>query len=119
MLAEVIMDNARFWKFITIGLLATPLLLFFAFTYTGASHNDYSVAIILFPYAAFLIFTLGYWVPPVITIIFAIIQYPVYGYILDVAHEKKRLRLRILVLLLIHVSAVTVALIFRSKFPRV
>ncbi len=113
------MNISRFWKLITIFILATPLLLFFAFAYTGASHNDYSVAIILFPYATFLLYWLGNWIPAAITIILAIIQFPLYGYILDVANKKKRLRLWMLVLLLIHVSAVTVALIFRSKFPRV
>ena len=85
---------------ITLTLLAIPLLCIAVFFMAGG-HGTYKPAILLFPFGL-----LGVLLSDTITlpfIIAAIIQYPVYGFIIDKAKASNKIQFIIPALLIIHI----------------
>lgn len=87
------------WTF-TLCLL-TPLLLIVAVFAMGAGHGTYIPAIGLFPFGMFGIIWQDSITFPFIII--AILQYPIYGFIIDKALFAQRQKLIALALLLSHI----------------
>ncbi len=86
--------------------LLTPLLLIIAVFAMGAGHGTYIPAMGLFPFGMFGIIWQNRISPPFIVI--SILQYPIYGYIIDKVILTKRTKYTILGLLLIHITFATI-----------
>jgi hypothetical protein len=85
----------------------TPVLLVVVVFTAGAGHGIYSPAKILFPYTMAATSFTREIVQPFIAL--AIVQYPVYGILLDWARYAGRVRACLLTLAAIHLIAVAVA----------
>jgi hypothetical protein len=86
------------WTF-TLTLLTIPLL-FIAVLFMGGGHGSYKPAIILFPFGL-----IGILLSDTITlpfIILGVIQYPVYGFIIDKVKATNKIRFVLPLLLFIH-----------------
>jgi hypothetical protein len=97
------MRNFRFWLPTIVGILITPVLLFMAAVSTGAGHGSYAAAIVLYP-LSIVIMVLFAGVAPsdafatqtiqtismVLIIGLAILQFPLYGFVLSYARLKNR-----------------------------
>lgn len=97
------MRNFRFWLPTIVGTLITPVLLFAAAVSTGAGHGSYAAAIVLYPLSivtmvlfagvapgdAFATQTIQ-TVSMVLIIGLAILQYPLYGFVLSYARLKNK-----------------------------
>ncbi|HYW69386.1 MAG TPA: hypothetical protein VE961_00030 [Pyrinomonadaceae bacterium] len=97
------MRNFRFWLPTLIGALITPLLLLFAAISTGGGHGGYGAALVLYP-LPLLILVLSLFAGVArsdaftakavdtislgVIIGLAIIQFPLYGFILSYARLK-------------------------------
>jgi hypothetical protein len=85
--------------------LLTPLLIIVAVFAMGAGHGTHIPAIVLFPYGL-----MGVLFQDRISLAFmviAILQYPLYGFIIDKANSPNQLRLSLLTLLVTHISVTT------------
>lgn len=89
-------------------ILFTPLLLFVAVLSMGAGHGTYIPSILLFPFGMLgVLFQDRISLP---FIIIGILQFPVYGYIIDKALPSRRLLVILLSVLLAHVALVVMLL---------
>jgi hypothetical protein len=85
--------------------LLTPLLLVIAVFAMGAGHGTYIPAMGLFPFGMLgILFQDRISVP---FIVIAILQYPLYGFIVDKATSSRQLRLSLLAILLTHIVLAT------------
>jgi len=82
----------------------TPLFLYFGIASGGAGHGNYLLAKIVFPFTMLSTKAFGSIIAPFILL--AIIQFPVYGFILGWANAKNRIFLPAAALLLLHSAAV-------------
>ncbi|RZK54153.1 MAG: hypothetical protein EOO91_16395 [Pedobacter sp.] len=87
------------FKWTVILSILTPILLIITIIFMGGGHGNYQQAIVLFPTGllSILMFNrieIGF-------VIIAIIQYPLYGFLIDKATDKKKM---ILILLLFHIA---------------
>jgi len=95
------MRNFRFWLPTIIGALITPLLLLFAGISTGGGHGGYGAAFVLYPLPLLILVLSAVAAPtdaliakPVETLSLgviiglAIIQFPLYGFVLSYARLK-------------------------------
>ena len=92
----------RRYKWTITFCLLTPLLLFVAVYTMGAGHGSYIPAMGLFPFGL-----LGLLLQDRISwpfIVIAIIQYPLYGLIIDKANSPRQLWLLILALFVTHIG---------------
>lgn len=89
------------YKWTLILCLLTPLLLTVAVFSMGAGHGTYMPAMGLFPFGMFGILWQDSISLPFILI--AILQYPIYGFIIDKSFLARRQKLIALALLLSHV----------------
>jgi hypothetical protein len=104
------MNIRRFWRPVIISLVITPLCLFVAAISGGVGHGDYTLAIILFPYAALLAAALDpLFNSTPLMIVIAVIQYPFYGVALGLSLEKNQLRLCAVGLVVLHVVVTAAA----------
>jgi hypothetical protein len=85
--------------------LLTPLLLIVAVFAIGAGHGTYIPAMGLFPFGMLSVLLQDRISLPFIII--SILQYPLYGYIIDKAKSSRQLRLSLLTILLTHIVLAT------------
>lgn len=95
-----------------IAILVTVPLMFIGF---GAT-IPFSIPV-LFPFAAleqFVGFSIGspILINPVVTALFAFLQYPTYGYVLGNASDTGELRKRIWIILVLHLAAAITAVVW-------
>ena len=104
------MKSSKFWIPVVFSLIVAPLFLFFGIASGGAGHRNYLLAKILFPFTMLSTKAFGSIVAPFIVL--AIIQFPLYGFILGVANVKGRIFLLATGLLLLHSIAVGACFFF-------
>jgi hypothetical protein len=107
------MKITSFWKPIIASLVAAPICLFLAAVSTGAGHGTYLWAKILFPYT--MLSTLIFDSITAPFILLAIIQYPLYGIALGIAGKKRRFSHMVIALLILHLLAVVVFILFPNR----
>lgn len=100
---------------LVVGLILTPIALFFAVASAGAGHGDYVVARVLFPLtilSTYLTESIG-----AVGITIACIQFPLYGWLLGrAAHLKKKAPLVLIPIL--HGVLAGLSFAFPSGFSR-
>jgi len=95
--------------------LLTPVFLLFAVFAMGGGHGSYEPAAVLFPVGMLSFVFVGVLTTPFIVL--AILQYPVYGAIIDSMPSKRARNIAKISILLFHILLVAVVYIFqRSSF---
>ncbi|HWG16822.1 MAG TPA: hypothetical protein VN678_03090 [Acidobacteriaceae bacterium] len=79
-------DWVRKWPLLLAGLLVTPIALAIAFASAGFGHGSYIWARIVLPFASLC--TLNSHFNSLLVPLFAILQYPIYGYLFDRSSRK-------------------------------
>jgi hypothetical protein len=98
------------WKFFIVSLVATPICLVIAALSGGAGHGSYTIAILLFPYAALSAIVLDrFFDSTAIMILVAIMELPTYGLLLGIAEKRKRFILVAVVLVILHTLMLVIA----------
>jgi hypothetical protein len=98
-------------RFFLLFLIATPVLAAVVFMMAGLGHGTYVPAKILFPYTmASTALTGDNITVPFIAL--ALLQYPLYGALLDWARAKGRLPRMLATLLVLHLVLVAAAVFF-------
>ncbi|WP_143075922.1 hypothetical protein [Parafilimonas terrae] len=92
---------------ILFSLLTIPLLVIAIF-FAGAGHGSYAPAIFLFPFCLISLPLVGQITAPFI--VMAILQYPIYGFILDAFKRSEKYKEVIYLILFTHIAlAITIA----------
>jgi len=99
------MKSLKFWIPVAVSFLVTPIFLYLGIASGGAGHGHYLLAKILFPFTMLSTRAFGSIVAPFIVL--AIVQFPIYGFILGKANLKGRMFLCSIGVLLIHLLAAT------------
>ncbi len=95
-------------------VIVTPVFLFITVLTAAGGHGSYMPAKILFPWTmAATAFTDGAITQPLVAM--AIVQYPLYGIMLDWARAAARLRLGMLAIAGVHFVAVAVAFLISNR----
>lgn len=92
--------------------LLTPVLLFLTVFLMGAGHGWYGPAILLFPFG--FISILYSRTIELCFIILAIIQYPVYGLMIDLLGSDKSFKWATISIMVLHLILAILILIFRA-----
>jgi hypothetical protein len=103
------MRISEFWKPLSISILLTPICLFLAVVSAGAGHGSYLLAKILFPLS--MLSAAAFNSITTLSMIFAVIQFPLYGLILGMAANRGRLRTLAALLSVTHALAVVFSLL--------
>jgi len=100
------------------GILVTPLIFYFLLAISSIPYNDTKLSISLFPYAGAemnverLSGIYGFFGDPSLFSIFlAVVQYPVYGWLLGGALDKKKLTARAFAIFGLHLALLATLLI--------
>lgn len=94
-------------------VLLTPVLLFIAVFLAGGGHGWYEPAIVLFPFGLIsILFSRSIELP---FVILAILQYPIYGLIIDSIGNRKSIKWTIISIILIHMVLAGVILTLRGE----
>jgi hypothetical protein len=97
---------------IITSLLLTPILLAVAAICGGVGHGNYTVAIILFPYAALAVVALDHFFNSTIPMILvATLQFPLYGTLLSISRGRVNERIVVMSLLAAHAGATLLAVL--------
>ena len=96
----------------SLGVLITPIALFFAAASGGAGHGDYFIARILFPLP--MLSTLLFHTITAAAIVVAAIQFPIYGWLFGCAVQKEK---RFLAIGTIGFHALMLVLVFVFSDP--
>jgi hypothetical protein len=102
------MNRFEFWKPLVVSLTLTPFALLAGFISAGAGHGNYFLAKILFPYTMLSTLLFNSITMPFVLIAFA--QFPLYGLLLTITAESKRLWMLILIVS-VHVAAATLCIL--------
>ena len=102
------MKGAPFGKPLIIGILLTPVCLLLAIGSGGAGHGDYFYAKLLYPYTMLSALVFDSIAIPLI--LFAVLQFPLYGALYGLAAAKGRAWAAGLAIIIMH--ATTAALCF-------
>ncbi len=100
------MKSRQFLIPFLISVVVTPFLLLLALISTGAGHGDYFWARVLFPFTMNSLWIVHYISYPFVAL--AVIQFPLYGFLLGQANIRGRFRRCLTLLLLIHSLAAIV-----------
>ena len=73
----------RRWPFLIVGSILAPIALGITFASAGFGHGSYILARIILPFACLGVALNNYPGHDVTVLLLAILQYPVYGYLLD------------------------------------
>ena len=107
--------RSQTWVLLMGSLLITPITLVLGIGSAAAGHGDYLWAKIFFPYTMLSALLFQSITAPFMML--AIIQFPLYGFLLAAASERKRLTLLSIGIALIHgVSAAVCLLIGIENF---
>ena len=93
--------------------LLTPVLLILAIFLMGGGHGWYGPAILLFPFG--FIGILYSRSIELHFILLAILQYPLYGLLIDLIRNRKRLKWTLISIVTIHLMLAVSILIFRGE----
>lgn len=94
------------------SFMLTPILLAIAAISGGVGHGSYTLAIVLFPFAALSAVMLDHFFNSTILMIFiASAQFPLYGTVLSISQRKSRGRIVLAALLALHTVAAALALL--------
>jgi hypothetical protein len=97
---------------IVTSLFLTAILLAVAAVSGGVGHGNYTLAILLFPYAAVAVVVLDHFFNSTIPmIVIAVLQFPLYGTLISIGRGRVRDRIVVIALLASHAIAVLVALL--------
>ena len=97
---------------IIISLLLTAILLPVAAVSGGVGHGNYTLAIVLFPYAALAVVVLDHFFnSTILMIIIATLQFPLYGTLISIGRGKVSDRILVMALLALHVVAASAAVL--------
>jgi hypothetical protein len=102
-----------FWKLFLISFLLTPICLFLAAVSARAGHGSYLLAKVLFPFAMLL--AAAFNSINVLSMVFAISQFPLYGLILGTANKRGHFRKAAVFLALSHSLAVSICLLIANE----
>lgn len=94
--------------------LFTPLFLLIALFLMGGGHGTYIPMMLIFPWGSLLLIWKDYI--SVFTILLAIVQFPVYGLIIDKLKISVENILPLFVLILLHIIAGTLVVFFNTGF---
>lgn len=94
-------------------ILLTPVLLFIVVFLAGGGHGWYEPAIVLFPFG--LISILFFRSIELPFIILAILQYPIYGLLIDTIGIRKSIKWTVISIALIHIVQAGVILTLRGE----
>ena len=109
--------SPELWLPIIASLVVTPICLLPAAASANAGHGSYIAAIIFSPYT--MLSALIFDVISVPFIIFAVLQFPLYGAILGKAAERKRFERALSIILAAHALAASACFIpFNESFRR-
>jgi hypothetical protein len=98
-----------------LSLIVTPIFLYLGIVSGGAGHGNYLLAKILFPFTMLSTRAFGSIIAPFI--ILAIIQFPLYGFILGAANVRRRFVPYALAVLLAHsLAAIACFLVVGENF---
>jgi hypothetical protein len=107
--------SRQFWLPLVASLVLTPICLLLGIASGGVGHGDYVLARILFPYT--MLSALLFDVISAPFILLAVLQFPLYGFALGKAAERKRFLLVFLILLAAHALAAAACFIpFNESF---
>jgi hypothetical protein len=98
------MKGALIGKPLIIGVLLTPVCLLLAIGSGGAGHGDYFYAILLYPYT--MLSALVFDSITIPFILFAVLQFPLYGALFGLAAAKERGLMAGLAIIIMHALAV-------------
>ena len=107
------MRSRKFWVPVIASLVVTPIALLLGIGSAGAGHGDYLLAMILFPYTLLSTSLFNSITAPFI--VFAIVQFPIYGFVLGYANERGRLVSMSLLLSVVHGVAAAAMLLIASE----
>jgi hypothetical protein len=107
------MKSSKFWIPIALSFMVTPVFLYLGIASGGAGHGHYLLAKILFPFTMLSTRAFGSIVAPFILL--AIIQFPLYGFILGSANVKGRMFLSFIGVFLIHLLAASACFVVLSE----
>lgn len=97
---------------IITSLLLTAILLPVAAVSGGVGHGNYTLAIILFPYAALAVVVLDHFFNSTIPmILIATLQFPLYGTLISISRGKVSDRIVVIALLASHAVAASIAVL--------
>jgi hypothetical protein len=97
---------------IIASLLLTAILLAVAAVSGGVGHGNYTLAIILFPYAAVAVVVLDHFFDSTVPmIIVATLQFPLYGTLISIGRGRVRERIVIIAILTLHAVAASIAVL--------
>ena len=102
------------WLFLIVGILLTPLFWLLGAFLSGGGHN-YAMMVVFFPWGMLLDLSFeGLPWRAVGMPVFAI-QFPIYGFLLGYAQEKRRAVPLLGILLIVHILAVLVCFAIDPK----
>ncbi|MEQ1646103.1 MAG: hypothetical protein ABL959_21810 [Pyrinomonadaceae bacterium] len=108
-------NKRRFWPPFIVFLLLTPFALLAGFISGGAGHGDYFVAKFLFPYTMLSTIPFGYITD--FFLIFALVQFPLYGFVLGMINQRARLIPPLIAILLLHTSVALLCIYLLNVWP--
>jgi len=95
-----------------VSLILTPILLAVAAVSGGVGHGNYTVAVILFPFAAIAVVVLDHFFDSTIPmIVIAMLQFPIYASLLSISRVRVSERIVIIALLALHTVASLIAIL--------
>jgi hypothetical protein len=97
---------------IITALILTPILLAVAAVSGGVGHGNYTLAVVLFPFAAIAVVVLDHFFNATIPmILIAMLQFPVYASLLSISRGKVSGRIVVVALLALHSIACLIAML--------
>lgn len=106
-------DMIKEYKWTIWLVLLTIPLLFIAVLFMGGGHGTYIPAIGLFPFG--LIGSLFYDRITTAFVIIAFLQYPVYGFIIDKAIQKRKGKIVLPLIVLLHITLAVLIVVLKGE----
>jgi len=107
------MKSSKPFLSLVIALVITPVFLFAGLASAGAGHGDYLWAKVLFPFTLLSFRVSGTITNPFMA--FAIVQFPLYGFILSIANVKGRHLPSLVALIVVHSLAVAACFLLLNE----
>ncbi len=107
------MKNFGFWKPVILSFVVTPIALLLGMASAGAGHGNYFLAKILFPYTMLSTFLFQSITDAFFML--AIVQFPLYGFLLAFASRMKKLGSLAIILAMVHILAVALCFLLVSE----
>jgi hypothetical protein len=93
----------RIWTLVVASVLVTPILLLTALASGGIDHGNYALFVLLFPFASIAAMAADHlFKSTMLMILLAALQFPCYGVLLGIAVKRRRVRVSILGIIVVH-----------------